>query len=330
MAWSGGNLKQHARARTRASQEKENIVNLQLIVRAAVCAALVVVCLAGAGWFPSQRVAGQEVEHLAQCVASDQQGNNGKPAENFLPASVASGDSIRNEQAYRPGLRNSFVGHPLNAKELNLVLAHLKHKTGFVQMRFDEAGFLTIDDRSQIAGGSAAARKLLLAAVDGKKSINLQSHNRSPEVSFAQVGQGVNYMSWRREMQIAVEPIEIDFADFNHLRGERKVVEAFDPGFVILHELCHTTLELRDLAAGVSAAGDCETYVNRIRRELGMPERQHYAATAYLHSTSMSRPTATIARLVFTQKIPGREPESRAKTKTLHLRWDVQQVGNNR
>ncbi|MCI0389941.1 MAG: hypothetical protein MOB07_14420 [Acidobacteria bacterium] len=34
--------------------------------------------------------------------------------------------------------------------------------------------------------------------------------------------------------------------------------------------------------------------------------------------------------LIFTQTEPGREPESRAKTKTFYLRWNEQQVGNIR
>jgi hypothetical protein len=218
---------------------------------------------------------------------------------------------------------------PLSANELNLVLTQLRRKTGFARMRFDEAGFLTIDDRSQIAGGSATARELLLAAIDGKKSINLQSHNRSLEVIFARVREAVKFTYWRSEAQIAAATIEIDFADFNHLRGPRKAREAFDPGFVILHELSHAALELRDPSA-VNAAGDCESYVNRIRRELGMPERRQYAANVYWRMISLSRPTTKVAELIFTQTEPGPEPESRAKTKKLYLRWDTEQVGNIR
>jgi len=272
-------------------------LNLQPIIRAAVCAALVAVCLAGAGWFGAQPVSGQAL--------------------------------ARDQQIFRPGLRNSFMGNQLSAEELNLVLAHLRRIAGFAQMRFDEAGFLTIDDRSQIAGGSAAARELLLAAIDGKKSINLQSHNRSPKVVFGRVCGSVKYAGWPSDAQIEVTPIEIDFADFNHLRGERKVLEAFDPGFVILHELCHAALELRDTEA-VKAEGDCESYVNRIRRELGMPERRQYAANVYWRPASLSSPTTRIAELIFAQTEPGREPESRAKTKTLYLWWEVEQVGNMR
>src|SRR5262245_47193301 len=44
----------------RSKQEKENILISQPVIRAAVCAALVVVCLAGAGWFSTRPAAGQE------------------------------------------------------------------------------------------------------------------------------------------------------------------------------------------------------------------------------------------------------------------------------
>lgn len=264
------------------------------------------------------------------CFSLSAQAEEKKRTEKSPPESAVPGDSTKDPQIYRPGLRNSFVERQLSAKELTLVLTQLRHKTGFVQMRFDEAGFLTIDDRAQIVGGSAAARELLLAAVDGKKSISLQSHNRSPNVVFGRLGEGVRYIRWNSDVQIDLTPIEIDFADFNHLRGDRKAVAAFDPGFVILHELCHAALGLRDPVAGVNEAGDCESYVNRIRRELGMPERQQYAATAYRQTTFPSGSTVRIAELIFAHTESGREPESRAKTKRLYLTWDAQRVGNIR
>jgi hypothetical protein len=305
-------------------------LNLQPILRAAVCAALAAVCLAGAGWLPNQSVAGQETRPAALHGANKQTVESGKLPENYSSKSAASVDRVQDQQTYRPGLRNSFLGHPLSKEELNRVLTQLQRKTGFMQMRFDEAGFLTIDDRSQIAGGSASARELLLATVDGKKSINLQSRNRSPEVAFGRVYGSADYSDWRSEERIAVEQVVIDFADFNHLRGHTKAVEAFDLGFVILHELCHAVLELHDPSAGVSAAGDCETYVNRARRELGMPERQQYGATAYMRKIFAFSPTSKIAELIFAQTAPGREPGRRAKTKRLRLTWDARLVGDIR
>jgi hypothetical protein len=262
-------------------------LNSKTIIRAAVYAVVALAHLAGAEWFTTRSVACQEIR----------------------------------KQIYRPGMRNSFAGHPLSAEELNLALAQLRSKTGFTRMRFDEDGFLTIDDRSQIAGGSATARELLLAAVDGKKTILLQSRNRSPEVVFARVGPHTVFEGWQSTKQIEMAPIEIDFADFGHLRGERKALEAFDLGFAILHELCHAALEMRDPSEGVKAAGDCERIVNRIRRELGMPERQHYVAKIYQRTSSVTL-NKIIGELIFAQTNPG------AKTKRLFLTWDAREVGN--
>jgi hypothetical protein len=262
-------------------------LNSNLIIGTAVCAVVIAVCLSDAGWFPTQPVAGQEIE----------------------------------QQIYRPGLRNSFVGHQLSAKELNLTLAQLRRKTGFIQMRFDEIGFLAIDHRSQVSGGSATARELLLTAVDGRRSINLLSRNRSPEVVFARARQGMNFIRAMTGEKIEVEPIEIDFADFAHLQGEKRVLEAFDPGFAILHELCHAALGMHDPSEGLKAAGDCESIINRIRRELGMPERQHYTANVFQRLSSVSG-KETIAELVFAHITPG------LKTKLSYLTWDVREVGS--
>lgn len=274
-------------ARTRAKQEKENILNSKPITRAAVCLVVIAALLAGAGWFPTRAVAGQEIK----------------------------------QQIFRPGLRNSFVGHQLSAKELDLALAHLRSKTGFTRMRFDDIGFLAIDDRSQIAGGSATARELLLAAVDGKKSINLQSRNRSPEVAFARAVRRMILTSVTSGEKIEMATIEIDFTDFGYLRGERKVLEAFDVGFAIMHELCHAALEMRDPSDGLKAEGDCESIVNRIRRELGMPERRHYTANV-VQRPSGAYHHKTIAELTFAQTMTG------VKTKLSYLTWDMREVGN--
>jgi hypothetical protein len=223
---------------------------------------------------------------------------------------------------FPPRTAQQFAGDQLSAEELNLALTLLRRKTGFVRMRFDEDGFLRVEDRSQISGGSETAGELLVAVVDGKKSIILRSRNRSPEVVFARVGERMDHQLWQSDERIEMAPIEIDFADFNHLQGERKALEAFDPGFAILHELCHAALELRDPAKGRKATGDCEDIINRVRRELGMPERQHYAAKTYLRTSGTSF-DKIVTELIFARTKPG------AKTERLYLSWDVREVGNS-
>jgi len=228
---------------------------------------------------------------------------------------------------YQSGLRNSFHEHALNVTELNLVLNQLRKKTGFVRMRFDNDGFLRVDDRLNFIGGSALARELVLAAIDGKKVVVLQSHNRSPEIGFARRGYETHSVHWRTDMKITSTPVEIDFDDFKHLRGHSEAIAAFDLGFVILHELCHAVLGLSDFTEKSNPAGHCENYVNQIRRELGMPERQQYLADVTVKKMFSSAPSVETATLHFAKIKPGRRPGRRAKKKMLFLRWEVSAVG---
>src|SRR5262245_17416283 len=76
-----------------------------------------------------------------------------------LPPATA-GDPFR----YRGGLRNSPGERRLDAKRLDAILTSLRDKTGLLEMRFDENGFLSLGDQTKFSGGSATARALLDAA----------------------------------------------------------------------------------------------------------------------------------------------------------------------
>ncbi|MGH9836442.1 MAG: hypothetical protein ACREBD_28750 [Blastocatellia bacterium] len=86
---------------------------------------------------------------------------------------AAPGDQARPQA----GLRNSGGNRRLSASQLQKALESLRHNTGFLEMRFDESGFLTRGDRMRFAGGSAAARELLIATVDGRVAIELEAHD---------------------------------------------------------------------------------------------------------------------------------------------------------
>ena len=96
---------------------------------------------------------------------------------------------------YRGGLRNSADRYQLSAKQLSAVAASLREKTGFLDLRFDQDGFLTLGDRAHVGAGSAVARALLLAAVNSVDSFELESHNHSSDVVFAFLGESVIYES---------------------------------------------------------------------------------------------------------------------------------------
>lgn len=232
--------------------------------------------------------------------------------------------AISDPLRYQNGLRNSPGERKLNPKQLTTLLESLRQKTGFLEMQFEETGFLNLGNRLKISGGSAAARELLVAAVDRMRVIELECHDRSSLVAFARLAKPVSYISHATGARIEAFPIEIDFNDFKHLRGDKAVLAAFDLGFVVLHELAHAALGLHDSPDETAGPGECENYINRIRGELGLPERRNYVARTFINRNFPTGKPTQQAELLFTHK--GTE-ESRAKTQILNLTWEAENVG---
>jgi hypothetical protein len=236
-----------------------------------------------------------------------------------LPATA--GDPFR----YRGGLRNGSGERKLNAKQLDAVLTSLREKAGLFEMRFDENGFLALGDQTNFSGGSAIARALLDAAAKMAHAVDLESHMHSYQVAFARLAAPVAYRNYSSGAQIDVFPLEIDFSDFSKLRGDHQALAAFDPGFVILHELGHAALGLRDASGDPQGLGECEALINRIRRELNLPERQTYIAQA--HAAQTFNPTygsIRMAELVFARTT---EKQGRLQIEKFNLWWEASKVG---
>src|SRR5262249_15490506 len=109
---------------------------------------------------------------------------------------------------FRAGLRNSPESQRLSAAQLRQLLDSLRHKTGFLEMRFDDAGFLVLGDRTRFASGSASARELLAAAVDGQQSFELEAYDHSPDVTFARLTEGNIYTDARTKALIEARAIQ--------------------------------------------------------------------------------------------------------------------------
>lgn len=230
---------------------------------------------------------------------------------------------INDSSRYQTGVRNSSE-RALNSKQIEKLLRSLREKTGFPEMHFDQAGFLNLGDRAKIEGGSATARELLIAAVDRARAIDLENHDHSVNVAFAQLGKSVIFTSRATGARIEVYPVEIDFSDFAHLRGDRATLSAFDIGFVVLHELAHAALGLRDSRDETGGPGECEDYVNRIRRELGLPERQNYVARIFNGRNLATGKSLPQAELLFARTI---EQDGRTRIQSLNLMWEAEPVG---
>jgi hypothetical protein len=239
----------------------------------------------------------------------------------FCAPPATAGDPLR----YRGGLRNSAGVHKLNPKQLEAVLTSLRDKTGLIEMRFDENGFLTLGDQTKFSGGSAIARALLDAAVTMGVAADLESHMYSSKVAFARLAEPIAYRNFSSGAKIDVFPLEIDFSDFSKLRGDRPALAAFDLGFVILHELGHAALGLRDAAGDPQGPGECEALINRIRRELNLPERQTYIAqTRMAASYTPTRGSTQFAELTFTRTV---EKQGRAQIEKFNVQWEAFIVG---
>jgi len=233
---------------------------------------------------------------------------------------AAPGDPARPQA----GLRNSSGSRRLSASQLQKALESLRHKTGFLEMRFDESGFLTLGDRTRFAGGSATARELLIATVDGRVAIELEAHDNSSHIAFAHITAGTVYTNFRTGARIEARQAQLDFSDFAELRGEPEVIAAFDLGFAILHELVHGVCGLRDAVSEMNELGACDEMINRMRRELNLPERQGYSART---QAVLSSPVGATrwAELVFARE---RLESGRAGIERFYLRWDAKRVAS--
>lgn len=236
--------------------------------------------------------------------------------------SSASESNASNSLRYQSGVRNS-PEHQLKPTQLAALLESLRRKSGFQEMHFDEVGFMRLGDRTQFAGGSAAARELLIAAVDRAKAIDLENHDRSSKIAFARLAKPISFTSRATGAQIDVYPIEIDFSDFWHLRGDRQAIEAFDIGFVVMHELAHAALGLRDALVNGQEPGECEEFINLIRRDLGVPERQSYAAKTFGKVMLATQKPSRQAELLFAYS-PG---QGKTRPQLLNLNWEAERVG---
>jgi hypothetical protein len=211
---------------------------------------------------------------------------------------------------YRPGVRNAPGKQRLNAGHLKQVLLSLRVKTGWPALAFDEAGFLICPAPQVFNGGAAAARRLLGAALGGAEAYELENHDASPSVSFAHLASGTDYVSLRTSARFSGYPVQLDFANFSRWRDDGPTRQAFDLGLVILHELAHGVWQLRDAEQADAKPGEYEAYINQIRRELRLPERQTYQAQAHLGKLDLSVHSLLIAELHFVLERHGEAPRN--------------------
>ncbi len=226
--------------------------------------------------------------------------------------------------SYPAGVRNSSGPRRLNERQLQTLQESLRQKTGFVKLEFDQQGALTLGNRQHIAGGSATARALLAAAVDSANLYELESHEGSPEIAFAQIVESLDRFIIETGQRTTSHQMQLDFADFNYLDGAREAKASFDIGIALLHELAHGVLKLQDPPGGTTQIGECDAYVNQMRRELQLPERLYYHPG--ISVTRISGVKGIVqARLVFVERATANAKPSAQYS----LSWLASQVAPN-
>lgn len=193
----------------------------------------------------------------------------------------------------------------------------LRAITGWPSLKFDDYGSLRVGETTAVAG-SIIARNLLSKALSGNTIMILEDASNRSDVAFSRVVPG----RWKNELtgKRPVFVVLIDFADFDHLMGDRLALEAFNVGWGVLHEIDHVVNDSVD-ASGPGRAGECEDHINQMRRECHLPERREYYFTFFAHSEESDFKTKLV-RLAFD------ENESSAnKHRRYWLMWDATQVG---
>lgn len=180
-----------------------------------------------------------------------------------------------------PGIKNTAGPRRLNRRKRDEVVRHLERLTGW-RLGFDSEGKLKLVRAHSSPSGSETARQILLRTFDSI-AITLEDHSLSADIAFAALKPDCVFLLPSGK-KIEGYRLLLDFQDFQHLSGDREALEAFNLGFVLMHELVHALEKRHDPPQldGLRESGDCEEIVNRIRQELHLPVRAHYSTEVFL------------------------------------------------
>ena len=202
-------------------------------------------------------------------------------------------------------------------KHRDELAARLRKITGWPELKFDSQGMLR-PGASRPIGGSKSARDLLMEVLWGEDIVVLEDVSRSSAVAFAQVIPG--QLRSATADSPAAFVIQIDFADFDHVLGDKRALEAFNSGWALLHEFDHIVNGSED-ATLIAESGECEDHINRMRQECDLPVRADYFFTLLPINTD----SAFMNRLV---RLPFAQEATRdGKKKRYWLIWDANLVG---
>jgi hypothetical protein len=236
----------------------------------------------------------------------------------LMPGREANGSQ---DQPYRfqPGL-SVIKERGFSRRNLQLLIDGLKNGTGFTDLFVNESGRVVLGNRENVSRGSSSARELLVAAIDSRDSFILENSNYSQAIAFGEIESCITYVDENNQKH-AVWRLRLDLSDFAGLRGPGEAIASFDPALVVLHELAHGVLQLRDSLSAADQLGECERHINRIRSELGLPERETYRPRGWRAVSPGHSAESLQAEFRFSQLNPSKNGK-----KSFYLVFDVDRV----
>ena len=215
---------------------------------------------------------------------------------------------------FASGTDNVVVRENVSQSDREELAQRLRTITGWSNLDFNSDGALMIGDAAA-RGGSKVARDLLNKTFSGKRVILFEDASSRKDVVFCRVVLGKLDSTPAAEVHVVL----IDFADFRQVTGDKQARAAFDVGWAVLHEIDHVVEDSQDPQNNVP--GDCESHINRMRRELGLPVRNSYFFS-FLPVKNAGNVISRFVRLGFDD-----ESDPTSRKKRYWLVWDAALVG---
>lgn len=207
------------------------------------------------------------------------------------------------------------VRDSVSASQRDELIGRLRAITGWEELAVGDDGILQTGKTSP-ESGSRSARELLRRAMSGSRVILLEDASSRKDVVFCRVVLGKLVSEPAAEVHVVL----IDFDDFRQVSGDERARAAFNVGWAVLHEIDHVVEDSQD-AKHLTSIGECETHINAMRSELGLPTRNSYFFT-FLPLKNDPNFVSRYVRLGFDHVNP-----NSTKKKRYWLIWDAAIVG---
>ena len=192
----------------------------------------------------------------------------------------------------------------------------LRAISGWPDLHFDADGALRFGN-SAPKGGSQKAREFLASVQSGHNLIVIEDASGRGDVVFGRV---VEAKLKGEDQGPPAFVVQVDFTDFAQVIGDKEALDAFNAGWVTLHELYHVASSAPD-TDDENETGECEVLINEMRRECRLAVRAEYHFR-FLPGHTRGEFKTRYVRLAFEK-----QNSSTNKKRRVWIMWDAAFVG---